>query len=149
LEALSTGKRGPTIATVCRLAGSMAKTFGGVMTWRSWWGPATLGAISGALLLATALPAGASSTLAPGAERIVAESSTLAGVDGPSHHFGFNSLLAQASTPPGQQAGKTCVEHRTGSSRNPTVLIEVSQNAVPAHQQHGDRVVGPAPCPSR
>jgi len=61
------------------------------------------------------------------------------------HHFGFSSVLNQSAATPPQREGKVCVAHRTGSGR--TNLIEVSQNAVPAHQQHGDQVVGPAPCP--
>ena len=61
------------------------------------------------------------------------------------HRFGFSSVLTQGAATPPQQQQKVCIAHRTGSGR--THFIEVSPNAVPAHEQHGDTVVGPAPCP--
>jgi len=42
-----------------------------------------------------------------------------------------------------QYQPKQYVCHRTGSSKNPFVLIYVSSNAVPAHQRHGDVVFPP------
>ncbi len=42
-----------------------------------------------------------------------------------------------------QYRSKQFVCHRTGSSKNPFVLIFVSSNAVPAHQRHGDVVFPP------
>ncbi len=119
------------------------------MTRSSWWGPAAIGMLAGAILASSALPAVASPTLDMGPETMAVGAQALGAMDGPRHHFGFHSLLNQVATPPGQLARKMCVEHQTGSSRNPTVLIEVNQHAVPAHEQHGDRVLGPAPCPMR
>ena len=40
---------------------------------------------------------------------------------------------------------KETICHHTGSTRNPTVTIRVSGNAVPAHLAHGDTL---GPCPS-
>lgn len=45
---------------------------------------------------------------------------------------------------------KTTICHKTGSAKNPYVEITVSNNALPAHQKHGDII--PAPpggCPTR
>ncbi len=38
----------------------------------------------------------------------------------------------------GVREGKVRICHKTGSTRNPGVEIEVSQNALPAHMAHGD-----------
>jgi hypothetical protein len=47
-----------------------------------------------------------------------------------------------------QYKGKTTICHRTRSERNPFVLITVSNNALPAHQRHGDTLAGPGgTCP--
>jgi hypothetical protein len=39
---------------------------------------------------------------------------------------------------------KVTICHHTGSTKNPTVTITVSKNAVPAHLKHGDTL---GPCP--
>src|SRR5207237_569566 len=47
-----------------------------------------------------------------------------------------------------QYKHKTTICHRTGSSKNPWVIITVSDNALPAHKAHGDTLVGPGgTCP--
>ncbi|MDQ3930350.1 MAG: S-layer homology domain-containing protein [Chloroflexota bacterium] len=44
--------------------------------------------------------------------------------------------------------GRVAICHRTGSERNPWVQIEISENALPAHQAHGDIYPVPAEgCP--
>lgn len=46
-------------------------------------------------------------------------------------------------------AMKVTICHRTGSQKNPYVMITVSQNAVPAHTAHGDIIPAPAGgCPA-
>ena len=52
------------------------------------------------------------------------------------------TLTANNNSPSANQY-KRFVCHRTGSSKNPWVLIEVSENAVPAHQAHGDIIFPP------
>src|SRR5687768_4640685 len=37
-----------------------------------------------------------------------------------------------------QPAPRILICHHTGSTTNPTVTIEISENAWPAHQKHGD-----------
>jgi hypothetical protein len=44
-----------------------------------------------------------------------------------------------------QYVGKVTICHHTGSTKNPTVTITISRNALPAHLKHGDTV---GPCPS-
>lgn len=44
-----------------------------------------------------------------------------------------------------QYARKVTICHHTGSKKNPTQTITVSENAVPAHQRHGDTI---GPCPT-
>lgn len=41
-----------------------------------------------------------------------------------------------------QYAGKTTICHRTSSDTNQFVLISVSNNALPAHKEHGDTLPG-------
>jgi hypothetical protein len=51
--------------------------------------------------------------------------------------------LAANANSAGAKQYKRFVCHRTGSKKNPWVLIEVSENAVPAHQSHGDIIFPP------
>jgi hypothetical protein len=55
---------------------------------------------------------------------------------------GGNQATAQNGGP-SQEQYKRFICHRTGSKKNPWVLIEVSENAVPAHQAHGDIIFPP------
>jgi hypothetical protein len=48
------------------------------------------------------------------------------------------AVLGEQATPVDDQ-GKVGICHETGSSSNPRVFIEVSKNAVKAHEGHGDR----------
>jgi hypothetical protein len=63
--------------------------------------------------------------------------------------LGVSSGVAYAQTPAEDQyEGKTTICHRTGSQKNPWVVITVSNNALPAHKAHGDTLVGPnGTCP--
>jgi hypothetical protein len=55
---------------------------------------------------------------------------------------------ANASSAAHQYVGKTTICHRTHSAKNPFVVITVSNNALPAHEAHGDTLVGPGgTCP--
>jgi hypothetical protein len=49
----------------------------------------------------------------------------------------------------GTATAKVTICHRTGSSKNPYVMITVSMNAIPAHSRHGDIIPAPAGgCPA-
>jgi len=98
------------------------------------------------LLLSPALPSRAESGSDQPVAAVAITSRALAALDSPTPHFAYNDVATQAATPP-EQTGRVCIRHMTGSARNPSVLIEVSSNAVPAHLAHGDEVLGPAPCP--
>jgi hypothetical protein len=53
----------------------------------------------------------------------------------------FSSLAKSPAAD--QYGGKTTICHRTGSKKNPFVVITVSNNALPAHKSHGDTLVNP------
>jgi hypothetical protein len=56
---------------------------------------------------------------------------------------------AATSTPAGTAQAKVTICHHTGSASNPYVQITVSQDAIPAHQAHGDIIPAPAGgCPA-
>lgn len=53
------------------------------------------------------------------------------------------ATLNRGGTPAANQyGGKTTICHRTSSETNPFVLISVSDNALPAHKEHGDTLPG-------
>jgi hypothetical protein len=56
--------------------------------------------------------------------------------------FGSLALLAQPAA--AKPAPKVAICHHTSSATNPFVLINVSSNAIPAHEQHGDTIPAPA-----
>lgn len=105
------------------------------------WGVALL-----LFLLSPALPSRAESGPDQRVAAVAAPNQALPALDNPTPHFAYSNVAAQVATPPGQE-GKECIRHMTGSTRNPSVLIEVAASAVPAHLAHGDQDLGPAPCP--
>jgi hypothetical protein len=59
-----------------------------------------------------------------------------------------NNSSPSSSSSSDQYGGKTTICHKTGSKKNPYVLITVSNNALPAHKAHGDTLPGPGgTCP--
>lgn len=56
----------------------------------------------------------------------------------------FSSTVGAAlATEPAAQSDKVTICHRTGSAKNPYVEITISQNALPAHEEHGDFLATP------
>lgn len=100
-----------------------------------------------ALLIGLAWPVGASASPAETLTHPGHMTQPGMALEGPSAHFAFGAALNQITSTPPQRPGWVCIAHNTGSASNPVVFIEIAPNAVPAHQQHGDTVVGPAPCP--
>jgi hypothetical protein len=73
-------------------------------------------------------------------------------VEAATHGLGASSSggngAGSATAAQDQYVGKTTICHRTGSAKNPFVLITVSNNALPAHKAHGDTLAGPGgTCP--
>jgi hypothetical protein len=61
---------------------------------------------------------------------------------------GSAASSVQARSPADDQyGGKTTICHRTGSKKNPWVVITVNNNSLPAHKAHGDTLVNPNPPP--
>jgi hypothetical protein len=58
--------------------------------------------------------------------------------------FGAFRPANAAATGEYEYSKKITICHHTGSNKNPTVTITVSENAVPAHLAHGDTL---GPCP--
>ncbi|MDQ5825581.1 MAG: hypothetical protein M3441_15420, partial [Chloroflexota bacterium] len=99
---------------------------------------------------ATTVPSGTSTATAmassTGTSTATRTSTSVASTTATRTVTGTGTAMATASRTPGN--GRVAICHRTGSERNPWVQIEVSENALPAHQAHGDIYpVPPNGCP--
>ena len=93
-----------------------------------------------ALLVAALGAFGGIGYAAAGAERVASTAQRA---------FGPSSKPAKQQQSPAQDQYKTTICHRTASKKNPWVEITVSNNALPAHQGHGDIIPAPpAGCPT-
>jgi hypothetical protein len=93
-----------------------------------------------ALLVAALVAFGGVGYAAAGAERVASTAQKA---------FGPSSKPARQQQSPAQDQYRTTICHRTESAKNPWVEITVSDNALTAHQRHGDII--PAPpggCPT-